>query len=59
VAVLLCITKFFTGQLFKILQNFAPGMQRAWFFLPFSGKKTEATAEPGAARPGARKNQIK
>ena len=25
-------------------------MQRAWFFLPFSGKKTEAAAEPGAAR---------
>jgi len=39
------------------VQRFAPGMQRAWFFLPFSGKKTEAAAEPGAARPGAQKNE--
>ena len=30
-------------------------MQRAWFFFALFGKKTEATAEPGAARPGAQK----
>jgi len=34
-------------------------MQRARFFFAFSAKKTEATAEPGAARPGARKKEDK